>query len=85
MDESKTFVDRRQHRRFRVLKGARIVLNDGASVIDCMVRNVSEQGACLVLTSAAAMPLTFELSIDGQPYRNCRVIWQYCNRVGVAF
>jgi hypothetical protein len=80
-----TFVDRRQRPRFRVLKSARIVLNDRASTLDCTVRNVSDGGACLVLATASILPLAFELSIDGLPYRTCRVVWQYCNRVGVKF
>jgi hypothetical protein len=85
MSEIATFNDRRRFPRFRVLKRARIVLHERASVIDCTVRNVSETGACLVLAAAAVMPQTFELSIDSLPYRTCRVIWQYCDRVGVEF
>lgn len=85
MNNVATFVDRRQRPRFRVLKSARIVLNDRASVLDCTVRNVSESGACLALPTASILPSAFEISIDGLPYQTCRVIWQYCNRVGVEF
>ena len=40
-------VERRQAQRTRVLKGAKIILNSHASVIDCTVRNLTNLGACV--------------------------------------
>ena len=41
-------MEKRREPRTRTLKTARIVFNDGGSVIDCVVRNLSSQGALLV-------------------------------------
>ena len=49
------------------LKTAHIVFNDGGSVIDCIVRNLSSGGALLVLPSASVCPkhLTYLLIAMG--------------------
>jgi hypothetical protein len=43
--------ERRKLHRSRTLKGGRIVTNDGHSTFDCTVRNLSDEGAKLVVTS----------------------------------
>jgi hypothetical protein len=78
--------ERRKVQRTRVLKGAKIIFNHRVSLLDCIVRNLSEAGACLQLASPLGFPTTFELSLDGDPsLRLCRVIWQSGDRIGVAF
>jgi PilZ domain-containing protein len=57
-------MEKRREPRTRTLKKARIVFNDGRSVIDCVVRNLSPHGAMLVLPSLLGVPETFELHID---------------------
>ena len=76
--------ERRTRERQRVLKGGKIVFNNGASVLDCTVRNVSGTGACLVVVNALAVPAEFDLRLeaDQQP---CEVIWRQSNRVGIRF
>jgi hypothetical protein len=72
--------------RIRTLKTAHIVFNDGGSVIDCLVRNLSSGGALLVLPSVLAVPETFELLIDSDgSLRKARTIWKGHDRIGVAF
>ena len=72
--------------RIRTLKTAHIVFNDGGSVIDCIVRNLSSGGALLVLPSVLGIPETFELLIDSDgSLRKARTIWKGHDRVGVAF
>jgi hypothetical protein len=39
--------DRRDAARRRVLKGAQIIFNDRAAVIDCVIRDLSEQAPAL--------------------------------------
>ena len=58
--------ERRRLTRKRTLKGGRIVFNNGRSVIDCVVRNMTPQGALLTLPSILGVPKTFDLYIDGE-------------------
>lgn len=79
--------ERRVVPRTRVLKGARIILNQRSSAISCVVRNLTNCGAYLTLATAASVPSTFELSVDNQcrSRRICRVVWRCADGVGVAF
>ncbi len=72
--------------RRRALKGAQIIFNDGASVIDCIVRDVSETGAKLKIPSPLGVPDTFTLSVQADnTRRKCRVAWRRATEMGVAF
>jgi diguanylate cyclase (GGDEF)-like protein len=78
-------VERRQNERRRSLLSGRAVFNGRRSVIDCLVRNLSPEGACLQVQSAAGIPIEFDLEIGGEPTRPVRQIWQSENRIGVEF
>ena len=67
--------------RTRVLKGAQIVFK-GRS---CVVRNLSDRGACLKVESPIGIPDTFDLVLDNEPVRSCRVIWRKATELGVEF
>jgi hypothetical protein len=78
--------DRRKVARSRVLREGKILLNNHRSVIDCVVRNLSEAGACLEVASVIGVPPTFDLQIDHEAIsRQCRAIWHAQNRIGVEF
>jgi hypothetical protein len=78
--------EKRKVRRTRVLKGAKIIFNQRVSSVDCIVRNLSDAGACLQLASQVGFPATFELSLDGdRSLRSCRVTWRGADRIGVVF
>ena len=51
----------RKETRRRVLKGAQIAFKGRGAVIDCMVRDLSDGGACLKVASPIGIPDTFEL------------------------
>ena len=68
--------------RHRVLKGASIQFGGGS--IDCTVRNLSEKGAALDVTSPVGIPTEFTLVTDTEQ-RHCRVIWRKEKRIGVTF
>ena len=69
-----------------MLKGAKIVFNRRASVIDCVVRNLTNSGACIHTQDAATMPNQFELCFgDLRTFRRCAVIWRTPDKLGVAF
>ncbi len=78
--------DRRCERRQRVLKQARIVLDDRASAVDCTIRDLSMGGARLRLDSYFAPPAEFALVVvNSGETRRVKVRWQVGNEVGVAF
>jgi hypothetical protein len=70
--------------RRRVLKSGQIAFSDKAPKLDCTVRNVSETGACLQVSTTFGMPTSFGLLIDGVRH-NCHVVWRTDTRLGVAF
>jgi hypothetical protein len=79
-------VEKRKEPRTRTLKTARIVFNDGRSVIDCVVRNLSAHGALLVVPSLLGVPERFELVIDSDGFRRAvRARWKREAKIGVEF
>jgi hypothetical protein len=78
-------VEYRKHPRHRTLKGGKIIYNRRLTVIDCIIRNMSEGGACLEVATQF-LPEEFELSIPIDCVKHhCRVAWRTPNRIGVAF
>ena len=78
--------ERKRYPRLRALKSGKIVFDRRNCVIDCMVRNLSAGGACLVLPSTVGIPDRFDLVIRTETYpRSCRVAWKDDTRVGVTF
>jgi hypothetical protein len=58
----------------------------GGLKVACFVLNRSRAGAGLVLQSDVALPLVFDLEIDGENMRRrCVAIWRHHCRVGVSF
>jgi PilZ domain len=76
---------RRKRDRRRVLKGAQIVFAHRGAAIDCVVRNMSDGGACLKVFSPVGIPDTFELRLDSDSVRCCRVVWRKATQIGVEF
>ena len=67
-----------------VLKSGTISFR-GTSVA-CVVLNISNGGAGLVVESDVAIPFMFDLAIDGEPVRRrCQVVWRIECRIGVLF
>jgi len=78
--------DRRSRQRHRVLKGAIIRFNNGYGAFECVVRNLSENGAKLTFGETSAVPAAFELKIAGEEEkRQARVRWRSSESVGVSF
>jgi hypothetical protein len=79
-------LDRRQHVRDRVFFGGVAAINESGSTMDCVVRNISEHGACVEFDSAAKLPEEISLTIPrkGRSFL-ARMIWQQANKVGLAF
>jgi hypothetical protein len=78
--------ERRHQSRTRSLKGASIAFNNHSSTIDCVVKNLSDDGACLEVENSVGVPETFELVLNqNHVHKPSRVIWRVLRRVGVAF
>jgi hypothetical protein len=78
-------IDHRAVQRHRTLKGGMIVFNHGQSSIDCTVRNLSDRGARLQVTSIMGIPDRFELVLANAPGKPCQVIWRKTTEIGVNF
>jgi PilZ domain len=78
-------IEKRASPRVRTLKRGSIVFGV-ASTVDCVVRNLSETGACLEVASPIGIPDDFTLQIRPEPTRrDCHVAWRSANRIGVYF
>jgi PilZ domain len=70
--------------RRRLLKAGRISF--GGGTIDCTVRNLSETGAALEVSSPVGIPERFTLVIEpNHIHVPCRVVWRKETRIGVHF
>lgn len=78
--------DKRKEARQRTFLKGRIIFNNGASSMDCLVRDLSSIGARLALTETATLPDTFDLFIP-QKERTYRanLRWRRADGIGVAF
>jgi hypothetical protein len=77
--------ERRVHLRRCALKAARIVYNNRASSIDCVVKNLSSHGALLLVPNVVGIPNAFELCIDGETAcHSAHVVWRRNGRIGVT-
>lgn len=78
-------IEQRKSVRHRVFKAGLIEFNR-AAVISCTVRNISDGGACLEVSSPLGIPADFDLFIatDGRVLP-CHLVWKSASRIGVAF
>jgi hypothetical protein len=71
--------------RQRTFKGGVIAFNNRSSTIDCVVQNLTPGGAMLKVASSVGIPDRFELKLEHEDFRSCRVKWRRDNAIGVAF
>lgn len=78
--------ERRKQARTRSYLGGRIVFFQRRCTVDCLVRNLSEDGALLVMHDTGTVPERFELDVGckAQTYAT-RLVWRREDRAGVAF
>lgn len=78
--------ERRKNLRTRSFLGAAIAFNKRSSTMDCLVRNLSNDGAKVTFASPSTLPDEFDLTI--QRKEKCfraRMIWRRGDEAGVAF
>jgi hypothetical protein len=76
---------RRGEDRRTILKGAKVVFNEGKSVLVCRVRDLSSGGARLEFPPRTTLPERFELHVTGSPPRHCELRWFKRNIAGIRF
>jgi ribosomal protein S1 len=78
-------LERRKHPRMRALKGAQLVVGKSI-VLDCIVRNLTDQGARIEISNTVGLPDRLQLSFDnGGLERVCRIVWRKLTEAGVEF
>jgi ribosomal protein S1 len=79
-------IEKRRSLRRRVLKRAKALLNDNKTVLDCVIRDLSDEGARLQIEHASTLPRLFRLAnISDGEVRDVRVVWRKDAMAGVAF
>ena len=78
--------ERRALHRNRTYIGARIVFNLRYSTMDCLVRNLSEDGAKLIFGGVETIPSEFDIFIRNQSdSRRAKMIWRTESEAGIRF
>jgi hypothetical protein len=79
--------DQRKNRRKPFERRVWIETENPTLIAECVVGNLSETGAKLVLKENLDLPVNFvlRLSGDGRVARKCRLAWHSGNEIGVEF
>jgi hypothetical protein len=76
--------EKRKHPRTEIDEPAYV--SSGGSVMSCVVRNISADGAAIEVENPAFVPAQFRLVMArDSSVRECRVIWIQKNRIGLSF
>ena len=77
--------ERRRNRRLRTLKQGRIVLSDW-TVMDCLIRDISDEGARVALGGLTELPQQFRLLVvSSNLLMPAELEWQRSLLAGVRF
>lgn len=89
MGQNKNFARDRDHERRRSVRRPsrkRVWADPGgvAPVVDCMIVDISDEGASLAVVSGGQLPDVFQLQSDSStPLGEAEVVWRRDNTVGV--
>ena len=77
--------EKRKHARTEIDEPAYV--SSGGSVMPCVVRNISREGAAIDVENPAYVPRHFRLVMARDPsiVHECRVAWIQKNRIGLTF
>ena len=76
--------ERRRYQRTDVDEPAYVSAN--GSVMSCVLRNISPEGAAIDVENPAFVPERFQLvTVGDHSVRECRVIWIQQKRIGLSF
>jgi len=78
--------DRRTDRRTRAIKSGKLIYGGfSPTVIDCIVHDLSEQGACVETEVMIDVPESLTLRFADSTQRKARRCWARGNLIGVEF
>ncbi len=78
--------ERRKAQRSRTYLGGQVEFNPRCLRLECLVRNMSPNGARLIFPRSPAIPETFDLTIHQTgDKRRARIIWRTEKEAGVSF
>ncbi|HVI61571.1 MAG TPA: PilZ domain-containing protein [Bradyrhizobium sp.] len=76
--------ERRKYQRTEINEPAYV--SSGGSVMSCMVRNISPEGAAIDVENPAFVPSRFRLVMARDAsVRECSIAWIQKNRIGLTF
>jgi PilZ domain len=77
--------ERRKHVRPASNEPAQIIVDEPDSTMDCIIRDLSDDGACVEVSNTLLIPSLFKLVLSSGATRFCRVAWRTQNKIGVRF
>lgn len=76
----------RKHHRRRTYLGGQATFGQRYCAMNCVIRNLSQNGARLVFSDHVLVPDEFDLTIPHKgDSRRARIVWRYQANVGVQF
>jgi PilZ domain len=78
-------LERRRHERQAAEEPARIVFDEPESTMECTIRDLSDDGACVEVANTRLIPSRFKLVLSSGAIQSCRVAWRTRNKIGVVF
>ena len=84
-DRAERMEEKRKHPRSDIEEPAYV--SSGGSVMRCVVRNISREGAAIDVENPAFVPQQFLLVMahDSSIVHECRIAWIKQNRIGLMF
>ena len=77
--------ERRKSSRRRMLRRGSIVFKSGHAVIDCVLMDMSDEGARLRATTPFSVPQVFELRVERGPRYEAEIAHRTPDGMGVRF
>ncbi|MGE3245696.1 MAG: PilZ domain-containing protein [Beijerinckiaceae bacterium] len=78
--------DRRKHARRRVFLGGQISVDNHFEPRECIIRNLTHDGARISFPAAAVLPTHFRLSIPAKDcFLRAKVVWREDDVAGLYF
>ena len=76
-------IERRANTRDSVSREGALICADRPA-LDCVVGNISDAGACMMVADDVVLPEDFALTYEGETHP-CTLVWRHDGRIGVRF
>lgn len=84
--QDNSMAEGRKSNRKRAILAGKIIYNDLSTSVDCLIRNISEEGAKIEIGETMILPARFQFLVPqhGRTYK-ARIAWRQDNEVGLEF